>query len=640
MRLNKTIFALIIAGFSAQCAFAQSFCPLEAQKIRPKMVASLDAFGRIAVLHEGRIKPVDTYARSLLLRFSGRTSFNRRPAVEWLARLLFAPATTGEDKVFLINSPEIPMALGIEPEAGRRYSFAQLNPGFDKIVELAKAADQIEEKNRSIVEREALRVYRNLADYIQFTYVFGFAFPHPDFQVTDPEAVRRLGLPEGQNNQFSFIDIVLKADALRATTENLDMDKPQEWSPQDKMFFNLLRTLYQWAMAYHDLPFHVIPSVALEDESWLSPWDATSAEFNDPLVRNEISLLRDLAVHYWNGDQLPFDMAARAFAGSVAGRLAGGERRSVDTIPLELVYNRADFFLWAKLFYGLAFFVFLLSLASSRPAWRNIAFGLVAAGFIPHTAALVMRMAIMARPPVTNLYETFIFVAFISVLSGIVIEWINKQWLGIAVASVCGLVFLLISAKFSAEGDTMRMLVAVLDSNFWLSTHVLTITIGYAGCCVAGIVGHLYIIQRLVKPAEKKLLDATYRHLIGTLAFGLMMTFLGTTLGGIWADQSWGRFWGWDPKENGALLIVLWCAILFHAKVSDMIGPLGMAVGSVFGIIVVMWAWFGVNLLNVGLHSYGFISGVAGGLLVYVVCELVFLGGSLAAIRRRMQPAL
>ncbi len=132
------------------------------------------------------------------------------------------------------------------------------------------------------------------------------------------------------------------------------------------------------------------------------------------------------------------------------------------------------------------------------------------------------------------------------------------------------------------------------------------------------------------------MLNSTYRNLVGTLLFGLMMTFLGTMLGGIWADQSWGRFWGWDPKENGALLIVIWCAMIFHARVAKMIGPLGMAVGSVLGIIVVMWAWFGVNLLSIGLHSYGFTSGAANNLIIYVVCELLFLIVSLWMIRHKV----
>ena len=113
--------------------------------------------------------------------------------------------------------------------------------------------------------------------------------------------------------------------------------------------------------------------------------------------------------------------------------------------------------------------------------------------------------------------------------------------------------------------------------------------------------------------------------IFGITAFGLIFSFIGTVLGGIWADQSWGRFWGWDPKENGALLIVLWCAILFHAKLAHWIDQLGFAIGSILGIIVVMLAWFGINLLGVGLHSYGFTSGIAKALFTYIGFELVFI---------------
>lgn len=602
--------------------------------MKPRTVDSLESMKSIVVLHDGRIKPLDTYARNVLLQFSGRTSFNRGPAYEWLCKLLFAPEMTRGDNIFLINNPEIPMALGITPEKHRRYSYAQLEQGLPKVIELAKVADQIEEKSRSIVEQEVLRVYHNMVMYAEYSYVFSFAFPHPDFQVDDPKVLSQLGLPEGQA-QFSFIDIALKAGAIRDATKDLEVGSPQQWSSEQKTYFRLLNSLYQWSRSYTNLPFHIIPTVDAGNEAWVSPWDAVHTEFSDERVKKETALLRDMTVYYWNGDQLAFDMSARAFRVSVAGRVAGHELTSVKKIPLELLYNKADFFLWAKLFYGLAFFIFLCSLFSFNSLWRNIALSLVAAGFIPHALALITRVVIMARPPVTNLYETFIFVAFISVLLGILIEAVNKQWLGVVVAGVCGLIFLLISEKFSAEGDTMKMLGAVLNSNFWLGTHVLSITIGYAGCCVAGIIGHLYIIQRIFKPQDIKLLEVTYRNLVVTLAFGLMMTFLGTMLGGIWADQSWGRFWGWDPKENGALLIVLWCAIIFHARISNLIGPLGMAVGSAAGIMVVMWAWFGVNLLSIGLHSYGFTSGVAASLLIYVIGEVLFLAGGFSFIRKR-----
>jgi len=638
VRLQRVFLSLVIINLSAGLVCAQSFCPLDESQPDPKTVVSVDSFAQIAILHEGRIKPVDTYARNLLLQFSGRTTFHSKPAVHWLARLVFAPASTKDDKIFLINNPEIPMAVGIEPEDKRRYSFSQLNLGFEKIVELARVAGQINEKNRSIVEHEVLRVYRNVILFTEFSYVSTFAFPHPDFQVTDTATIDQLGLPKDQDGKFSFFDIVLAADTLRMVTHNLEAQKSQTWSLREKELFKILANLFQWAQSYNNLPFQIIPSADLRDELWLSPWDAMNKEFFDERVKNEIALFRDQTVHYWNGDQLSFDFATRAFENSVKDRIDSSGQTNIKKIPLELIYNKANFFLWAKGFYGLAFFTFLLSLFLTSVPLRKIAFGFILAGLIPHMAALIMRIVIMARPPVTSLYETFIFVGFIAVLLGIFVELIHKQWLGILVSSICGIVLLLISSKFSAEGDTLKMLVAVLNSNFWLGTHVLSITTGYAGCCVAGIVGHLYIIQRVFKPKAKKLLKSTYHNLVGTLLFGLMMTFLGTMLGGIWADQSWGRFWGWDPKENGALLIVIWCAIIFHARIAKLIGPLGMAVGSVLGIMVVMWAWFGVNLLSIGLHSYGFTTGAANNLMIFVACELLFLIGSLWMIRNKISP--
>jgi len=635
MKFGKLLLGALIVTALAAPLYAQSFCPLVEQKFDPKKVASLDEFEKIATLHEGRVKPLDTYARSLMLQFSGHTSYQGEPAVAWLAKLVFAPASTLNDKVFLINNPEIPMALGIDPIKKRKYSFAQINPGTPKLTELAKVADQIGEKNRSIVEREILRVYHNVVLYTQFSYVTTFAFPHPDFAVGDERIIRKLGLPEDQNGKFSFLDIAINADALRKATAGLEINDPQTWSEDDKIYARLLERLFQWAQTSFGLPHHVIPSTDLNNEAWFGMWDGIIFEFFDKRVRNEIDLWRDMAVHYWNGDQLSFDLSARAFTRSVADRLDGTQKRSVDHIPLELRYNKARFFLWAKLLYSAAFLVFLLSFYVKGLQWRKVALGLIGAGWALHAVAIIIRIILMARPPVSNLYETFIFVGLVSVLVGLIIERINKRWLGILVASVSGFVFLLIATKFSAEGDTMQMLVAVLNSNFWLGTHVLTITTGYATTCVAGLIGHLYLIQRIARPKDKPLTDSTYRHLTGMLAFALAMTFFGTMLGGIWADQSWGRFWGWDPKENGALLIVIWTAMIFHARVAKLIGPLGMAAAAALGIIVVMWAWFGVNLLSIGLHSYGFTSGVATGLLIYVLLEVAFVVGGLAYIRRK-----
>jgi len=226
-------------------------------------------------------------------------------------------------------------------------------------------------------------------------------------------------------------------------------------------------------------------------------------------------------------------------------------------------------------------------------------------------------------------------VAWVGVLLGLVLDAVQRNGLGLTVGGVTGLACLMISARFASEGDPMGKVVAVLDSNFWLATHVVCITIGYAGCVVAGIIGHVYLLQAIGRPADREQRDAIFRALFGVLGFGLTFSFFGTMLGGVWADQSWGRFWGWDPKENGALLIVIWCAVLFHARLGRIIGDLGMAAGSVLGVIIVVFAWLGVNLLGVGLHSYGFTSGLARALFTYTAIELLFLAVATPLARTR-----
>jgi ABC-type transport system involved in cytochrome c biogenesis permease subunit len=217
---------------------------------------------------------------------------------------------------------------------------------------------------------------------------------------------------------------------------------------------------------------------------------------------------------------------------------------------------------------------------------------------------------------------------------GLIMAWQQKQGLGLLVGGLAGLVFLVIAGRYSLDGDTMGMLAAVLDSNLWLATHVVTIALGYAGCVVAGIIGHVVIFQELRRrPAAA--VAATVRSLYAVLAFGLLFTSIGTLMGGIWADQSWGRFWGWDPKENGALLILIWLAVLFHARLAGWIGHVGLAVGGIGATIAVVLAWFGVNLLGVGLHAYGFTSGAARGLLAFIIVELIFIAVSVPLIRKQ-----
>lgn len=610
-------------------------------------VADLSAFGRLPVQAGGRVMPVDSHARHLLLQFSGRSSHQREPAVNWLARVVFAPEAAATQKVFLVNHPEVLEALDVKPD-GRRYSFAQLRDTSEKLRALAEAAQQHEEDDRSPVEKEFLRLYANLAAYAQLTFSFQFALPHPDFAVSNAAVRARLQMPDDAAPP-SFLDVYQRAQGFSAEVQALAGTKPETWNDEQAELFRLSSALFQWSQFYRGLPIALLPMQAHGQEQWVSPWDLLGFGFLDDASRREIGWLQDLARAYGSSRQVDFNLAAHNLERSVVARAQPS--RGLTHLKTELLYNRLQPFYRAKLFYGLAFLVCLVGMMGRGGArdsvtgapWlvgsdrspitvhrspsflRRAAVVGVLLALVPHTAGIVWRMMIMGRPPMTNLYATFLFVAWIAVLLGLAIEWFQRNSLGTLLASAGGLALLMVSARFADQGDTMGVVVAVLDSNFWLSTHVVTITMGYAGCMAAGLAGHVYLLQAIRRPEDDPGLRATAGAVYGLTAFGLIFSFLGTMLGGVWADQSWGRFWGWDPKENGALLIVLWCSILFHARVARMIGPRGFAVGAVLGVIVVLMAWIGINLLGVGLHSYGFTSGLARGLALSIVFEVLFV---------------
>jgi ABC-type transport system involved in cytochrome c biogenesis permease subunit len=205
---------------------------------------------------------------------------------------------------------------------------------------------------------------------------------------------------------------------------------------------------------------------------------------------------------------------------------------------------------------------------------------------------------------VTNLYSSAIFIGVAACLLCIMIEVFWKYGIGLMISSIIGFGTLIIAHHLALAGDTMEMMRAVLDSNFWLATHVVAVTLGYAATFVAGICAVLYIFLGVFTPVLIPEVNKAFSKIAyAIICFAVLFSFVGTVLGGIWADQSWGRFWGWDPKENGALIIVLWNAIVLHARWGGLVRERGLMNMIVFGNIVTAWSWFGVNMLCIRTAS-------------------------------------
>ncbi|HEX8312975.1 MAG TPA: cytochrome c biogenesis protein CcsA, partial [Chthoniobacteraceae bacterium] len=245
------------------------------------------------------------------------------------------------------------------------------------------------------------------------------------------------------------------------------------------------------------------------------------------------------------------------------------------------------------------------------------------------------RMTLEGRPPVTNLYSAAVFIGWAACLLGLMLETVWRNSIGILVAAVIGFSTLLVAHHLSLAGDTMEMMRAVLDSNFWLATHVVIITLGYSATYLAGFLAIIFVVRGLFTSGlDGGTAKAIDRSVYGIICFATLFSFVGTVLGGIWADQSWGRFWGWDPKENGALLIVLWNALILHARWGGMIRQRGLMACAIFGNIITSMSWFGVNMLGVGLHSYGFIDAAFYWLAGFTVSQLLLIGLAVIPLSR------
>jgi ABC-type transport system involved in cytochrome c biogenesis permease subunit len=220
-----------------------------------------------------------------------------------------------------------------------------------------------------------------------------------------------------------------------------------------------------------------------------------------------------------------------------------------------------------------------------------------------------------------------VFIGWGAVGLGLILERIWRNAIGLAVAGILSFASLIVAHHLAQSGDTMEMMRAVLDTNFWLATHVVIVTLGYAATYVAGFLSILYVLvgfsRRTMTPEFGRSLT---RAVYGIICFATLFSFTGTVLGGIWADQSWGRFWGWDPKENGALIIVLWNALILHARWGGLAKERGIHLLSIAGNIVTSWSWFGTNMLGVGLHAYGFMDAAFKALMAFVVFNLVIIG--------------
>ncbi|PIE20186.1 MAG: hypothetical protein CSA66_01120 [Proteobacteria bacterium] len=588
-----------------------------------------ESLARIVIQHQGRLKPLESVARHYAMLVAQRSKLPDRSALDWLTELLVDPQAAGEHRSVKLRSSEVLDALELDKDASGYYPLAAVAEGLHRAREAIGEMMRRDSAERSAIDNRLVNLYHAVAQVMDMSRALSGI--HRDVTVTDPVVAEALGAKAGQPASYRFFIRNRRGFEQVFEANNADLEGRQA---QVDALSDLATALKNKEADASSQLFAVIPPAGdIVEGRWRAPWDVI-VNGGAPWQMALVEQLEEGVEALRTGDQPAAAAALDAFRAGVRAQI-GEEIASESVVDLEVTYNRLDLFTYSLVFYILAFILLALSWLLWRTRLRVGATVALGVGAILHAVGLTMRVIIMERPPVSNLYESVVFVGFVAVFACLAFERQRRNGVGILSGAISGAVLHLLAFSYASDGDTMGMLVAVLDSNFWLATHVVTITIGYGVAIVAGVIGHVYLVQRLLHPKDEAKLRATTRNGVGLALFALFFSVLGTILGGIWADQSWGRFWGWDPKENGALLICIWLLLALHGRVSGQIKDLGFAAWLVLTNITVAAAWFGVNLLSVGLHSYGFTDSAAFGLMLFVLGELLFALGLYTYIKLR-----
>ncbi len=390
---------------------------------------------------------------------------------------------------------------------------------------------------------------------------------------------------------------------------------------------------------------NLIPVQGSKDQQWISVYDLFGRRFlqgsdSTTKINQARDLLLKLREAYRSDDAKAFNETSAEFIGLV--RELGpqmGKYPDQATIDLEVLYNRVKPFRLAWVFSLAAFVCAVASMIWQRQAVYNVAIAAAGASLLIMLLGFCGRAGITGWVPVTNMYESVLFMAFGTIIFGLIYELRvkNRYVLG-ATAVVTAVALIIADFTPSVIDPSLRPLPPVLRSNIWLAVHVMSIMLSYSAFALALGIGNITLTHYLLGAKKKELIRTLSKLTLKLLQAGVLLLVIGTILGALWADDSWGRFWGWDPKEVWALITLMFYLAVVHSRYVGWISNLALAFWSVicFSFVVVM-AWYGVNfVLATGMHTYG--GGGGGKYYVFGTVGIQFLYALAAALRHTAFP--
>lgn len=533
----KNRMTSILIGLAAVACVAQA---------QPDFTAA----SRLAVQEGGRKKPLDTFAREIMQRITGKTHFNSRDPIDVMFSLAFSQGNaewTGQ-KIIRLGYQPLKSRLGL-PMDDKYFSYSELanNPKLRPLYEELNESQATEGKRT----RDPLR-----------------------------DEVNTLAA------KLHDVESLVDSSALMLVPHPNDPDAP-----------------------------------------WISPAnDAKMAGYWPKDAKNIRDHFLAIGKAYREGNAAALTRNCDAFA-TLLRQLSPKVYPASPALEQEITYNHLRPFVWSWRLFLLSVLVLVATGKLRSPTCYWSGMGLFVAGLGMLIVGFVYRSLIAGRPPVTNMYESVIWVAFGATSFALVFELMYRSRYFAAAAAAGAVLVLLLADQFpNVLNPHIQPLTPVLRDNFWLATHVLTITLGYAALFLTWAIGHVSLFLHLWKPNARPTLEALTQYTYRAMQIGVLLLAIGTGLGGLWANYSWGRFWGWDPKETWSLIALLSYLIVLHGRYSGWLTTFSLNVAACICFNSVLMAWYGVNfVLGTGLHSYGFGSGGLGYVGAFVLADMAFV---------------
>lgn len=595
--------------------------------------------GKMPVVEGGRVKPLDTVARTSLMTISNRSEFEDRsgklqPAIVWLLDVISSPdevsSPAADYKVFRIENDQVLNYLNLKMRPGSyRYSFNEIIGDDNQRSKLQREFQRLEEitdqKKFTLFDSKMAELSKKLNLYLSLVNRASPLVLPPDGK-SDWSHIAHVDRIIGQELHDAFQEQATNEVLLRFfQSKKID---PRTLSEDDFKHVMGLMNNEQRAQLNQQIAARRQQIVRQE-----------TGRFREQVSPAAASYMR-IMQSYQAGERENFNKAVAEYKekflqdvskpDSFIDRILG-----TDKVRFEKFFNQFEPFYLCMWLFVVVFILGCISwLGWSDPLRRAAVLTMILTLGL-QTFAILARMHIQGRPPVTNLYSSAVFIGWGAVGVSLLLESWYRNSIGIVAGAVNGFATMIVAHHLGTTGgDTLEMMEAVLDTNFWLATHVTCVTLGYTATFITGTLATVYILWGVFfNSLDDRRSRALSSMIYGMLCFATLLSFVGTVLGGIWADQSWGRFWGWDPKENGAVLIVLWNVLILHARWSGLVKQRGVAALAVVGNMITAWSWFGTNQLGVGLHAYGFSKELAAGCRYYWLAQLLIIGIALLPLK-------